>query len=107
LHRVVNPPLDAGASARRQSLVFFHNPNYDAEISCIPTVVNGGELPKYAPTTSGDYLRSLFCCNTKRMRSVRKQKLPNDVNRSPLHARERTRTSSNVGANHDKQTDRL
>ena len=60
LHRVMNPPLDAGAGARRQSLVFFHNPNYDAEISCIPTVVNDGELPKYAPTTSGDYLRSLF-----------------------------------------------
>jgi isopenicillin N synthase-like dioxygenase len=60
LHRVVNPPLDAGAGARRQSLVFFHNPNYDAEIACIPTVVHGGEQPKYAPTTSGDYLRSLF-----------------------------------------------
>jgi isopenicillin N synthase-like dioxygenase len=60
LHRVVNPPLDAGAGARRQSLVFFHNPNYDAEISCIPTVVHDGELPKYAPTTSGEYLRSLF-----------------------------------------------
>jgi isopenicillin N synthase-like dioxygenase len=60
LHRVVNPPLDAGAGARRQSLVFFHNPNYDAEISCIPTVIHDGEQPKYTPTTSGDYLRSLF-----------------------------------------------
>ena len=60
LHRVVNPPLDAGAESRRQSLVFFHNPNYDAEISCIPTVVARGERPKYAPTTSGDYLRNLF-----------------------------------------------
>jgi isopenicillin N synthase-like dioxygenase len=60
LHRVVNPPLDAGSAARRQSLVFFHNPNYDAEISCIPTVVNDGDHPKYAPTTSGEYLRSLF-----------------------------------------------
>jgi isopenicillin N synthase-like dioxygenase len=60
LHRVVNPPLDAGAASRRQSLVFFHNPNYDAEIACIPTVVGAGEHPKYAPTTSGDYLRSLF-----------------------------------------------
>ncbi len=58
LHRVVNPPADAGAEARRQSLVFFHNPNYDAEIVCIPSVA--GERPKYQPTTSGDYLRSLF-----------------------------------------------
>jgi isopenicillin N synthase-like dioxygenase len=60
LHRVVNPPADAGADARRQSLVFFHNPNYDAEITCIPTAVAAGEHPKYAPTTSGDYLRELF-----------------------------------------------
>jgi isopenicillin N synthase-like dioxygenase len=60
LHRVVNPPRDAGADSRRQSLVFFHNPNYEAEISCIPTVIHDGALPKYAPTTSGKYLRSLF-----------------------------------------------
>ncbi len=60
LHRVVNPPLNAGAGARRQSLVFFHNPNYDAEISCIPTTVGDGKHPKYPPTTSGEYLRSLF-----------------------------------------------
>jgi isopenicillin N synthase-like dioxygenase len=60
LHRVINPPLDAGAGARRQSLVFFHNPNYDAEISCIPTILHDGEAPKYLPTTSGAHLRSLF-----------------------------------------------
>jgi isopenicillin N synthase-like dioxygenase len=60
LHRVVNPPLDVGVDARRQSLVFFHNPNYDAEISCIPSVIRDGVMPKYPPTTSGDYLRSLF-----------------------------------------------
>ena len=58
LHRVVNPPLHAGPGSRRQSLVFFHNPNYDAEIVCIPTA--GGDRPKYQPTTSGEYLRSLF-----------------------------------------------
>lgn len=58
LHRVVNPPL--GAGGRRQSLDFFHNPNYDAEISCIPTILNDGELPKYASTTSGNYRRSFF-----------------------------------------------
>jgi isopenicillin N synthase-like dioxygenase len=30
MHRVVNPPRDQGVGSRRQSLVFFHQPNYDA-----------------------------------------------------------------------------
>jgi isopenicillin N synthase-like dioxygenase len=60
LHRVVNPPPDAGAESRRLSLVFFHNPNYDAEVSCIPTCVKPGETPKYPSTTSGEHLRRLF-----------------------------------------------
>jgi isopenicillin N synthase-like dioxygenase len=60
LHRVVNPPDGCGAESRRQSLVFFHNPNYDAEISCIPSCVPDHATPRYGPTTSGDYLRMLF-----------------------------------------------
>ena len=56
LHRVVNPPADAGAAARRLSLVFFHNPNHDARIaSLVPD-----QPARYAPTTSGDHLRKLF-----------------------------------------------
>lgn len=56
LHRVVNPPANVGAGSRRQSLVFFHNPNYDAEIvSLVPDAAS-----KYAPTTSGNHLRKLF-----------------------------------------------
>jgi isopenicillin N synthase-like dioxygenase len=55
LHRVVNPPADAGPASRRQSLVFFHNPNYDAPIeSLVP-----GQA-KYPPTTSGAHLARLF-----------------------------------------------
>jgi len=56
LHRVVNPPAGAGAESRRQSLVFFHNPNYDALIeSLVP------DTPaKYPRTTSGEHLRQLF-----------------------------------------------
>jgi len=56
LHRVVNPPAGAGAESRRQSLVFFHNPNYDAVIeSLVP------DAPaKYPRTTSGEHLRQLF-----------------------------------------------
>ena len=60
LHRVVNPPAGREAESRRQSLVFFHNPNYDAPIVCIPTCAAPGERPKYEPTTSGEHLRRLF-----------------------------------------------
>ena len=41
-------------------MIFFHNPNYDAEIRCIPTCVEPGAEPKYEPTTSGEHLRRLF-----------------------------------------------
>ena len=60
LHRVVNPPLDQKTSARRQSIVFFQQPNWDAEISCIPTCLRPGESPKYAPVRSGPYLMERF-----------------------------------------------
>lgn len=56
LHRVVNPPADAGADSRRQSLVFFHNPNYDARIENLMPA----QAAKYAPTTSGEHLRALY-----------------------------------------------
>lgn len=55
LHRVVNPPAEAGAASRRLSLVFFHNPNYDAPIE---SLVPGPA--KYPPTTSGAHLARLF-----------------------------------------------
>jgi isopenicillin N synthase-like dioxygenase len=60
LHRVVNPPIERRGGSRRQSIVFFHNPNYDATIDAIDTCVAAGERPRYAPTTSGEHLRSLF-----------------------------------------------
>ena len=60
LHRVVNPPADKAAGSRRQSLIFFHNPNYDAEISCLPGCASADAPPKYPPTTSGGHLRSQF-----------------------------------------------
>lgn len=47
-------------NSRRQSLVFFHNPIYDAEIMCLPTWVSEGETPRHEPITSGGYLRSAF-----------------------------------------------
>jgi isopenicillin N synthase-like dioxygenase len=55
LHRVVNPPPEAVRSSRRQSLVFFHNPNYDAPVTSLVA-----DEAKYAPTTSGAHLARLF-----------------------------------------------
>jgi len=65
LHRVANPPFDdALRNVRRQSLVFFHQPNYDAWIECLPACLRAGESPKHAPVTSGDHLRSKFLKQT-------------------------------------------
>jgi isopenicillin N synthase-like dioxygenase len=55
MHRVVNPPRDKSMSSRRQSLIFFHQPNYDALIECLPTCLDNGRA-KYAPITSGEHL---------------------------------------------------
>lgn len=60
LHRVVNPPPEMAHLSRRQSLVFFHNPNYDAVIECIPSCQGPGRPPKYPVTTSGEHLRRQF-----------------------------------------------
>ena len=60
LHRVVNPPADAFSGSRRQSIVYFHNPNYDAEIRAIETCVEDGSEPLHEPVTSGEYLHRLF-----------------------------------------------
>jgi isopenicillin N synthase-like dioxygenase len=51
LHRVVNPPEDAGSAARRLSIVHFQTPNHDALIECIPAFA--GDTPHYPPTTAG------------------------------------------------------
>lgn len=67
LHRVVNPPDGAGAESRRQSLVFFHNPNYDAQVACNPTCLVPGAAPKYPPTSSGEHLRRMFTTTQNRL----------------------------------------
>jgi isopenicillin N synthase-like dioxygenase len=65
LHRVVNPPPDSTGSTRRQSVAFFHQPNWDAEITCIPTCLAPGEKPKYPPVRSGEYLMQKFHSTVK------------------------------------------
>ena len=54
-HRVAVPPADAGTAADRLSVVFFHHPNYDAEIACIPTCTSDATPPKYPPVFAGPY----------------------------------------------------
>jgi len=58
VHRVVNPTRDRGLGARRISMVFFHQPNYDAEIACLEACLSADRLPKYAPITSGAHWRA-------------------------------------------------
>ena len=64
LHRVVNPSRDDANDSRRISLVFFHQPNYDAMISCLPTCLQPGEEPKHSMISSGDHLFSKFVKQT-------------------------------------------
>jgi isopenicillin N synthase-like dioxygenase len=60
LHRVVVPPAEVAATARRQSIAFFHNANWDAVIECIPSCLAPGDSPRYAPVTAGQHLMSKF-----------------------------------------------
>lgn len=53
LHRVVPHPETAGT--RRMSIPFFHNPNPDAMIECIPGC-SDGEKPKYKPMLAKTHL---------------------------------------------------
>src|SRR4030095_2159666 len=50
LHRVVNPPPDAAGTARL-SIAFFHHPNDDALIQCLPSQ----GAARHAPVLSGEY----------------------------------------------------
>lgn len=60
LHRVAVPPPQPGRPTRRQSIAFFHQPNWDAAIDCIPTCLAPGETAKYPTVGSGEYLASKF-----------------------------------------------
>ena len=55
LHRVANPPKEAKGGSRRLSIIFFHHPNYDTTVSCLPTCVAPDAAPAYEPITVSDY----------------------------------------------------
>tara|TARA_Y100000739_G_scaffold81301_1_gene69240 strand:+ start:199 stop:1164 length:966 start_codon:yes stop_codon:yes gene_type:complete len=56
LHRVVN----SDSTRKRQSFAYFHQPNWFAEIECLPSCLNPGEKPIYPNTYSGPYLMNKF-----------------------------------------------
>ena len=55
MHRVVNPPREE-AGQSRQSLAFFHQPNFDAKISCISSCRSIDNPPKYADVKAGEWI---------------------------------------------------
>jgi isopenicillin N synthase-like dioxygenase len=55
MHRVVNPPAAVADSARRHSVVFFHQPNYDAVIDTLPSCFGPKRPKKYEPMTYKDH----------------------------------------------------
>lgn len=60
MHRVVNPPRDRALGSRRQSIVFFYQPNYDALIECLPSCCDAAHPPRYEPVTSGRHRLEKF-----------------------------------------------
>ena len=64
VHRVVNPPLASEANKDRMSIVFFHQPNYDAVVDCLSSCKTPDNTAKYESITSGDHLRSKFVKQT-------------------------------------------
>ncbi len=59
LHRVVNPPQEAAGPTRRQAIAFFHNPNADTVIECLPTF-SAAASGKYPPIAYKDYAEIRF-----------------------------------------------
>jgi isopenicillin N synthase-like dioxygenase len=55
MHRVVNPAPEHRLRSR-MSVAFFHQPDYDAEIICIPTCTSIDEPLRYDPVTSGAWV---------------------------------------------------
>jgi isopenicillin N synthase-like dioxygenase len=64
-HRVVNPPFEIARKHDRLSLVYFVQPNYDAEIKCIDSCQSADEPAKYPPVLNGDYLYTKFLKQSK------------------------------------------
>jgi isopenicillin N synthase-like dioxygenase len=57
-HRVVTK--DSAKPTKRFSLVFFHNPNYDAKVECIPTCETRENPAKFSHVLAGDFIMKKF-----------------------------------------------
>lgn len=53
-HRVVNPPPEFSAR-QRISIPFFHHPNFDALLECIPSCSSADNPPKYDAVLGGNW----------------------------------------------------
>ena len=60
LHRVVVPNDDLSQKKRRLSVAYFHQPDWNTEIHCIPSCINDEEQPLYSAVRSGEYLMRKF-----------------------------------------------
>ncbi|MBM4443470.1 MAG: isopenicillin N synthase family oxygenase [Candidatus Rokubacteria bacterium] len=56
VHRVVNPPREQATGSRRQTVGFFLHPNYDAQVTCLPTCTDADHPPRYAPILAGEHM---------------------------------------------------
>ena len=70
VHRVINPPIDPTQDNKRLSLVFFHQPNPDAQVTCIPTCCGQENPAKYSNTLAGQYISEKINRNFRSYRSV-------------------------------------
>jgi isopenicillin N synthase-like dioxygenase len=69
---VIDPaPFPAGSAAGRRpgaaavgractEIGFFHQPNYDAVVECLPSCCGPDNPPRYGPVTSGEHRLAKF-----------------------------------------------
>jgi isopenicillin N synthase-like dioxygenase len=56
LHRVVPPAMDVPGPARRRSVAFFHEADYDAVIEVMSSCTSPDDPPRYPPVVAGEHL---------------------------------------------------
>jgi isopenicillin N synthase-like dioxygenase len=56
LHRVTPVLATDNTIRRRRSVPFFHEGNYDAVVTCLPTCTDADNPPKYGPITGGEHV---------------------------------------------------